>query len=136
MHRGTFVSCGGRSVRDGRVRAGRPRLVALALFACCGTVRAQATGPADGPPLRTYPVTGETLYVVSNDTGGVAGAGERLIYDNPLGAYAAELRANVRASDDLTLAVGSGCRLTDTAYASSARRSRRAVAGWVYRAAR
>jgi len=81
-------------------------------------------------------VTGETLYVVSNDTGGVAGAGERLIYDNPLGAYAAELRANVRASDDLTLAVGSGCRLTDTAYASSARRSRRAVAGWVYRAAR
>jgi len=106
MHRG---NCAWRAGRCARTVLSVSCLLALSV--CSAAAWSQPSDAEDAGPLHTYPVTSDTIYVVSNNTGGVAGTGERLIYDNPLGAAAVELPANVRIADDLTLAVQSGCRL-------------------------
>jgi len=85
-----------------------PRLL-LALGLCAGVSFGQPTD--DEVPLRVYPLTSKTVHIVSNRTGGAAGTDEKLIYDNPLGNVAVELQASLLLSDDLTLAVRSGCPL-------------------------
>jgi len=62
--------------------------------------------------IKLYPVTTDTMYVVSNESGGVSGADDKLIYDNPLASFAAEIPANQLVSDDIKVAVGNGCALS------------------------
>ena len=51
------------------------------------------------------------MHVVSNAAGGVAGAPEKLIYDNPLGDFAAEVSVLHLVSDDIKLSVRTDCPL-------------------------
>jgi len=64
-----------------------------------------------GGAVATYPAPAGDVQVVSNATPATAGEAEKVLYDNPLGRTVAEIPGQALISDDIKLAVGTGCLL-------------------------
>lgn len=79
-------------------------------FSCLGLPVALGQSSPAGA-VATYPVPAGDVQVVSNATPATAGEAEKVLYDNPLGRTVAEIPGQALISDDIKLAVETGCLL-------------------------